>query len=291
MEHEQGSTVSDPTTSDTPASDAVPHDAAAHESALEGGSIGGAVVGAAVGGVIGAAVWAGISHFLSIELGWIAVGVGFLSGLGAATAAKSKAGPATGVVAALIAIASIFAGKYASAALELSAYSASFESPQFPESGAWQDDDQTQFHMAFSLVLDREATGAAPANVGGFDVWETESLDDFPADVVAQVESSWASIDEDEREAAGERAASYQYRSSTADEIAFGREAAGETLNWPAGMTYDEAYRFEHYPQDTRDAVNAQWATMDRAEQARTLNTYNQAMADRANASCRARGT
>lgn len=73
----------------------------------------GAIVGALVGGALGAAIWAGVGYFTGYEIGWIAWGVGVLSGLGAAAGARGSAGTGTGLLAAVVALAAVGAGKLA----------------------------------------------------------------------------------------------------------------------------------------------------------------------------------
>lgn len=76
----------------------------------------GAVVGSLVGGAIGAAIWAAVGYFTGYEVGWIAWGVGVLAGLGAAVGSNvGGSGPSTGtgVLAAVVALAAVGAGKLA----------------------------------------------------------------------------------------------------------------------------------------------------------------------------------
>lgn len=71
------------------------------------------IVGASVAGAIGAAIWAAIAYFAHLEIGWVAIGVGALVGLGALIGARNDGNLWVGCVAAVIAVASILAGKYA----------------------------------------------------------------------------------------------------------------------------------------------------------------------------------
>ncbi len=71
------------------------------------------MIGAVVGGVIGAIIWAVITTTTGYEVGWVAWGIGILVG-GLARAAGGS-GQATGVMCALLALASIFVGKMVAA--------------------------------------------------------------------------------------------------------------------------------------------------------------------------------
>lgn len=76
----------------------------------------GAVVGSLVGGAVGAAIWAAVGFFTGYEVGWIAWGVGVLAGLGANVGSNvGGGGPSTGtgVLAAVVALAAVGAGKLA----------------------------------------------------------------------------------------------------------------------------------------------------------------------------------
>jgi hypothetical protein len=74
-------------------------------------------IGGVIGGLIGASVWTAITYFTQHEIGWIAWGVGIAVGLGVRMAAGDDDGPGPGVVAALIAIAALLGGKYATTQL------------------------------------------------------------------------------------------------------------------------------------------------------------------------------
>ncbi|MEM7756118.1 MAG: hypothetical protein AAF297_10845 [Planctomycetota bacterium] len=71
-----------------------------------------ALIGAGIGGLLGAGIWAAVAHFLHVESGWIAWGVGGLCGMGVAVATSGGGGMLGGVLAAVVAIAAIGGGKY-----------------------------------------------------------------------------------------------------------------------------------------------------------------------------------
>ena len=68
--------------------------------------------GGVVGGIIGALIWAGIGYAFHREIGWIAWGIGGLVGLGVRFAAQENDGYQFGVIAVVVVILSIVAGKY-----------------------------------------------------------------------------------------------------------------------------------------------------------------------------------
>ncbi len=70
------------------------------------------LIGGLLGGAIGAAIWAAVTVTTQREIGWIAWGVGILAGLGVRMAAGEDDGVPPGVLAAVIALASVAGGKF-----------------------------------------------------------------------------------------------------------------------------------------------------------------------------------
>ncbi len=69
------------------------------------------LVGGVVGGAIGAGIWAAIGYFTGYEISYVAIGVGVLVGFGVRIGAYGDASFSAGLVAAVIALASIAAGR------------------------------------------------------------------------------------------------------------------------------------------------------------------------------------
>lgn len=72
----------------------------------------GSAIGASIAGLVGAGIWAGIIIMLNLEIGWAAIGVGILCGIGAAIGARGESGMFTGGIAVLATVVAILAGKY-----------------------------------------------------------------------------------------------------------------------------------------------------------------------------------
>lgn len=71
------------------------------------------IIGGLFGGVIGAAIWAGIVYATQYEIGWIAIGVGFLVGAGVrAGASEDSDGTVPGLLSVGISVGSIVLAKY-----------------------------------------------------------------------------------------------------------------------------------------------------------------------------------
>lgn len=70
------------------------------------------IIGGLVGGAVGTGIWTAVAHFAQLEVSYVALAVGGLSGAGCAMGAKGYAGFMSGVLASAIALAAIIAGKY-----------------------------------------------------------------------------------------------------------------------------------------------------------------------------------
>lgn len=160
-------------------------------------SLVGGVIGGVIGGVVGAAVWAGVSYATGYEIGWIAWGIGGLVGLGVAWGDKGASGHLAGIVAVIISLCAILAGKYA----------------------------------AVQFVIDKHLTA-----------------DSLAGEMTAAIET-------DEF-----------MRSYVADRVVEKYEAAGKPVNWPEGMSVEEATVEAEYPPDVWADATARWEAMSDSE-------------------------
>lgn len=71
-----------------------------------------AAAGGLAGALVGAAVWTGVAIATNFEVGYIAVLVGFLAGLGVKMGARTQRGPLLQYLAAGLAVVGLFAAKY-----------------------------------------------------------------------------------------------------------------------------------------------------------------------------------
>lgn len=79
------------------------------------GSVGGlvtALIGGSVGALVGAAAWAAITIATDVEVGYVAVLVGFLAGIGVRWGAGDRRSPGLQVLAAILAFVGMLAAKY-----------------------------------------------------------------------------------------------------------------------------------------------------------------------------------
>jgi len=169
------------------------------------------VAGGVLGGLVGAAIWAAISHSTGYEIGWIAWGVGGLVGFGVRLLGSSEMAsfdratrqrvvrkvPAmpplvAGLVAAVIAIGAVAAGKYATLHLAVS------QALQAPDVG---DTETILSGIADQIVLEREEAGKQVTFPPGKDFDSAAKQEDYPPDIWKEAELRWASLGPEDREA------------------------------------------------------------------------------------------
>jgi hypothetical protein len=153
------------------------------------------VVGSAVGGAIGAAIWAAIAYFAHFEIGYIAVGVGALAGVGMAIGAGSNRGFVAGVIAAGIALASVAAGKYAAVHFEMKDHTGKLHETLTL--------DESDYKLFFADQLVEEYVGANKELTwrNGKTRDEAHELGDYPANLCKDLEARWKAMTPEKREA------------------------------------------------------------------------------------------
>lgn len=235
-----------------------------------------ALVGASIGGALGAFIWAMVAVFLNSEIGYIAVGVGFLCGVGAAIGAQSRAGLVSGLVASGVAILAIAVGKFAAVQIAVDDMIAqtreSIQTQMHDPDRPWFTDEEALHEMAYDETFRRERRGETlrwPIGKGWEDAYE---LDDYPTDITAKVKMDWKKLSFEEQAARKDALMRENIVATMSDEIASERMEAGQNLSWPAGMTYEESYLIEDYPKDIVAEAGAKWDSMNRAEQVAHVN-------------------
>ncbi len=246
-----------------------------------------ALIGASIGGAIGAFVWAMVTVFLNAEIGYIAVGVGLLCGLGAVMGAQSRAGLVSGLVASGVAILAIAVGKFAAMQIAMddliSETRESIQTQLHDPDRPWFTDDEAMLEMAYDEALRRENRGETLRWPIGKSWEEAYELRDYPTDITTKIKMDWQKLSPDERNARKDELMRENVVATMADEIAYERMEAGQTLAWPAGMTYEESYLIEDYPKDIVDECGARWDGMTRAQQVAHINEGFEELAEMLN--------
>jgi hypothetical protein len=146
----------------------------------------GGVIGGVIGGAIGAAIWVAVVYFTNYEIGWIAWGVGITTGLGVAAACKDG-GMVTGVLAAIIALVALLAGKYIVVQL--------FVDEGFGDVASEYAQNITEVNLiaaiADDVAIEYEEAGRELEWPPGSS-WETAEYErDYPADLWADAKGRW----------------------------------------------------------------------------------------------------
>lgn len=113
------------------------------------------IIAGTVAGFVGAAIWAAISYYANIEIGYVAWGIGILVGI--AVAATGENGAGAGIVAVLITVLSLLGGKYA--AVELQARNIEEALGSQTVSAESITDEALQSDFADKIIEERESTG------------------------------------------------------------------------------------------------------------------------------------
>lgn len=151
------------------------------------------LVAGAIGGAVGAAVWAAIAYYGHVEISGIAWGVGALVGISVRVAAADDTCDFAGIVAALLAAASVLAGKYAAAKM--------FVDDEIAEiAGAIEVDDHRALVWIADQLIDRRVQEGRPVNwPEGMTQEDAYEEADYPADVWAEAKASWDAMNPDQQ--------------------------------------------------------------------------------------------
>lgn len=230
-----------------------------------------ALIGASIGGIVGAFAWAMVGVMFGLEVGYLAIGVGFLCGLGAALGARSKAGLISGLVASGVAILAIAVGKFAvmQVAIEnaTTQVQSTMQSQAADPNQPWYTDEELLLELVMNDTIERESNGERLLWPRRRSWNNADSFNDFPSSVRTPIRLRWERMSAEEREALKNDTMRDNMVASIADDIAVERMDAGESLAWPAGMNYEEAFTIEHYPPDVAKEAGTRWDSMPREEQ------------------------
>lgn len=154
----------------------------------------GLIAGVAAG-VGGAVVWALIAYFTGYEIGWLAWGIG--AAVGAAVAWGGKNSPAAGIMAVVISVLAILAGKYITVEIMLAK-----EKKAANQDMAQQilNDEYVISWLADEVIAVYREQGIAVNWPEGVNPEEVSSRADYPADVWQQAETRWNSMSAAEKE-------------------------------------------------------------------------------------------
>ena len=157
--------------------------------------MGKAIIAGVIAGIVGAAVWAGISYFASVEIGWIAIGVGALVGFAVSAAAgEENLGYRSGTLAVVIACLAIVGGKWAT--VEFAAIKAKGESEMY----VFTDED-CKVYIADATFWEWTNQGRQVNFPSGSNNMTASTQAAYPRDLWREAESQWGAMDGEEQEA------------------------------------------------------------------------------------------
>lgn len=167
-----------------------------------------AVIAGVVAGAIGAALWAAISYFANAEVGYIAWGIGFLTGYAVARFVEDDANAFTGVIAASCAVVAVLVGKYAAAHL------GTHDALQRMNAQPPQINAEMMINSyAHDIAEERAAKGQPVRFAGNKKQEDVRKLADFPADVQQAAKERW------EKMPAGEQTAAIEQRTEEVQQL------------------------------------------------------------------------
>jgi len=243
-----------------------------------------AFVGAVIGGVLGATIWGAIAYFTGYEIGYVAIGVGVLVGIGAQLGGGSETtggGMVVGVMAAIVAVASIAGGKYSASYMFVQD---NFAGSSFVDGFVLSDiDDQWVLSGLVDEVCQERIDNGETIE------WDNPMLfvesamwpDDYPTSTQDEVNAKWESLNDAERVAfrkgVAERVESdFSYRdideewalTAMADMVLEARIENGETINWPnPNLAMQGAEWPDDYPELIQTQTIERWEAMSADEQ------------------------
>lgn len=179
------------------------------------------LIGGVVAGAVGGGIWAAISHYGQVEIGWIAWGIGGLVGLGVAVGGGGKLGALGGIIAVVLSVAAIAGGKYAALQWDVSTAASD---PEYLEIIDNRSDEFLITWIADEIAADAEENGAELD-------WPTPDPDermteaDYPPDIWSQAAAQWDTMSEEERATLRETVRDIEIRAYQAflDEYAAGQ--------------------------------------------------------------------
>ena len=153
----------------------------------------GGIIGGTIAAVIGAVVWGAIAFYGEVEIGWLAIGIGFLVGLGVSAGSRSG-GIGAALIAVVLTVLSLVGGKYA--AVQMAVHKLHNEIGTFE-----MTDDILKLRLANEQVDLAMTAGKQLRFRNGKNYDNAESLSDFPAEIAKTAQRQFDAMSEDERTA------------------------------------------------------------------------------------------
>jgi hypothetical protein len=149
------------------------------------------LIGGIIGGAIGVLAWVLIGYYAHYEIGWIAWGIGFLTGFGVRYAdfqADSEGSVGKGVMAAALAVGAIVVAKYLVLLLLIGQAGAPI---QDAIANAPMDDETMVKWLTNEAIGEMDKQGKPVPWPPGVTAETAEKKSDYPPDIWQQAETKW----------------------------------------------------------------------------------------------------
>ena len=198
------------------------------------------VLGSVVCSAVGALVWTGVGYTTDLEIGWIAWGIGALAGYGMHRGLGGAGDFASGALAAVIALAGVFFGKYATVHFAVERSLGELEATPI-------DAQTVRVHLADEVVREWEAEGRELVWPEGMSIEIAEQPAQYPPGVWDEAETRFAALSAQDRarikkDMEAERATALQAMRPQIASASFQESLGAYDLLW-AGLALATAFR------------------------------------------------
>lgn len=157
------------------------------------------IIGGIVGGAIGAGAWGLIAYLTGFEIGWVAVGVGFVTGVGVAIGTKGRGGVMAGIFAAIISLVAVAGGKFFAVEMAAQKYTKSSEFKNEIASIELTEEGMISY-VADLVVADKTSRNETINWPAGVTADTASEENDYPPELWKDAEARWVALDDATKE-------------------------------------------------------------------------------------------
>ena len=153
------------------------------------------IIAGVIAGILGALVWALVVVLTGMEIGYLAWGIGILVGI--AVAWGTEGGQKNGIIAVVIVVLAILAGKYASVEIMISK-EVKLANARIKQS--MQEDDELLISwLADEIVFKIESNGGKVTWPKGVTADTADKKEDYPSEIWFSAKTAWAAMTDEEK--------------------------------------------------------------------------------------------
>lgn len=154
------------------------------------------LIAGVLGGIVGAVLWGVIAAFSGFEIGWIAWGIGALVGAGVAWG--TEGGKVPGVMAVVISVLAIFAGKFI--ALEMVVNKEVKSAGEKIATLSESDEGYLISWLADAIIVKMQDEGKPVNWPAGVSPEDAQSEADYPPEIWARAKTAWLAMSDEEKQ-------------------------------------------------------------------------------------------